>query len=224
LAEEAGQQERVPLFGRRVGRAYEFGITSRRVARDPREHLRARALAKRLPVEVESRHARAYDEPHVIRRPDGEAGRARTLRGPRRVVNEKVLLRPDAHAEGCERLRIERAKVSRGKARVEACGALEKKLVGVLRHAPRAGRQFPRRPLSEARHEGRPCALKKNFRVGGQPPEVRAREALVESAPALEAERARRVFESFESRGAQVVARARRVEQAARKLSTTRGI
>src|SRR5205085_8887220 len=127
-------------------------------------------------------------------------------------------------AEARERSRVERAKVARRKARVEARGALEKKLVGVLRRAPRAGRQLPRGPLREARHEGRPRALKKNFRVGGQPPQVRAREALVESAPALEAERARRVFESFESRGAQVVARARRVEQAARKLSTTRGI
>src|SRR2546423_4563388 len=212
----------MPLFGRRVGRADEFGVTRRRVARGPGEHLRARALAKRLLVEVQSRHARADDEPNVIRRPDGEAGRASALRGPRRVVNEKVLLRLDAHAQTRERPRVEYAKLPRREAHVEACGALEKKLVGVL--GPRAGRQLPRCPLGEARHEGRPCALKKNFRVGGQPPQVRAREALVERAPSVKAQCARRFVERFEARSAQVVARARCVEQAARKLSATRGV
>src|SRR5204863_6693884 len=42
--------------------------------------------------------------------------------------------------------------------------------------------------------------------------------------PVVKAQCARRFVESFEARGAQVVARARSVEQAARKLSATRGV
>src|SRR5919204_315146 len=49
LAQEAGQEAAVPLFGRRVGRADELRVTRRRVARGPGEHLRAPALVKAPP-------------------------------------------------------------------------------------------------------------------------------------------------------------------------------
>ena len=215
----------MPLFCRRVGRVDELRMTRRRVARGPSVHLRPPALVKAPAVKVQPGLARADDEPHVARGTDGEARRVRVLRGPPPVLDVKVALRFDADAQSGERVFVECAKVPRGEVCVEARGAREEELVGVLRPAASApARQLGRGPTSEPGHEGRLGAFEKRARRRGQPLNVNAREALVKGAPAVEAQPARRRVEFFEARGAQVVARAQGVEPAPRQFAPPRGL
>src|SRR4051812_21374372 len=110
------------MFSCGVRRVDELGVTHGRVARRPREDLRASALSKTATLKFEPTLARAHDEPHVFGRQRGEARSLYPLGA--RVFDVQVTLRLDAHAEPRERFGVKLSKGSRGKRFVEARRAL----------------------------------------------------------------------------------------------------